>query len=173
MDEWVYGLASRASQVDILVKRTQIMDGEPWMNTQRLYDLMLNTLELFSKKDGLEATVIRIAVSYSSEEDVVSTHEKSGYADFDLNTFLPVPPPETISEFTLMQRAAGYRFAEEADGSTWKVYKDGAYTYGDGASSLASKFWKREEVEHAIDDREPIGLRIVEWRDEREGKLLE
>jgi hypothetical protein len=89
-----------------------------------------------------------------------------------MKTFFP-EPPATLGGSTIMQRAVGYCLAPDLYGPDWQVYKDGAYTYGDGASSLTSKFWKREEVEHAIDDTEPIGLRIAEWRDERESKLLE
>jgi hypothetical protein len=102
---------------------------------------------------------------------VVDTRQEA-ISDFNMKTFLP-ELPAALGGLTMMQRAVGYCLAPDLYGLDWQVYKDGAYTYGDGASSLASRFRKREEVEHPIDDREPIGLRIVEWRDEREGKLLE
>jgi hypothetical protein len=102
---------------------------------------------------------------------VVDTRQEA-ISDFNMKTFLP-KPPDTLGGLTMIQRAVGYCLAPNSYGLDWQVYKDGAYTYGDGASSLASKFWKREEVEHPIDNRELMVLRIVEWRDEREGKLLE
>jgi hypothetical protein len=91
---------------------------------------------------------------------VVDTRQEA-ISDFNMKIFLP-EPPATLGRLAMMQCAVGYCLAPDLYGLDWQVYEDGAYTYGDRAFSLASKFWKRGEVEHAIDDREPIGLRIVE-----------